>query len=113
MIDADVVVKWNADKFTRQVDEQAEQSAKEIADKIEADAKAAAPVITGELRDSIKAYKSRIDDIGYIVDVGVFYGSFVELGTSRIKSNPFLRRALEKNAKQYGYLTGKKIRSIL
>lgn len=53
----------------------------------------------GKLRDSIKVYKSRYKDGGYIVMVGgydTYYWFFVEYGTSKMHPRPFMRNALKK-----------------
>ena len=53
-------------------------------------------VRTGRLRGSI-TWRQGVDSISPFVDVGtaVFYGPFVELGTSRMKARPYLKPALE------------------
>lgn len=59
----------------------------EIARKLQADAKAAAPVATGELRDSITMSGGR--DYRRVT-AGVRYAVFVEFGTSVMAPQPFL-----------------------
>lgn len=61
---------------------------------VEEDAKSRAPVDTGALRDSIVAEKDEITEFKYIIHDGVEYGVFQELGTSKIKAQPFLRPSL-------------------
>lgn len=62
---------------------------------IEADAKAAAPVRTGNLRNSIQA--QRTGPLEALVSVGADYGIFVELGTVRRPATPYLGPAAERH----------------
>lgn len=63
---------------------------------VEAEAKRLCPVDTDRLRSSI-AHEMGLDALGLYVDVGtdVEYAIFVELGTSRMSAQPFLRPALD------------------
>lgn len=60
---------------------------------ITTDAKAAAPVRTGKLRDSID-YEVRGDTVQ--ISAGVDYAIYVEEGTRYMHAEPFLRPALYK-----------------
>lgn len=60
--------------------ELAQQAMKESAGDIEAAAKTKAPIDDGDLRDSIKARKESAE--AWVVEVGQFYGRFVEYGTA-------------------------------
>ena len=64
--------------------------------KVEADAKKGCPVDTGRLRASIT---SRVFKVFAIVGVpvSVGYGKYIEYGTSKMKAQPFLYPALQKN----------------
>lgn len=63
-------------------------------------AKAACPVDTGRLRNSIT---HALSDGGKTVTVGtnVEYGQFVELGTSRMRPRPYLRPAAQNHVSDY------------
>ena len=64
---------------------------------VERDAKAAVPVATGRLRDSI--HSEREPEGTYVLggDDEVWYGHLVEYGTVRTAPKPFLVPALELN----------------
>lgn len=64
--------------------------------KIERRAKQLAPVDTGRLRGSV-AHELGRDGRGLVARIGtdVHYGIFVELGTRRMRAQPFLRPALD------------------
>lgn len=66
---------------------------------IERDAKKNAPVDTGNLRASIES-EVRLegsDTLAGFVGTNTDYAPFVELGTSRMSAQPFLRPAVEEN----------------
>lgn len=56
-------------------------------------AKGNAPVLSGALRDSVHVEK---DGDNHAVVVGVDYGAFVELGTSKVAAQPYLGPAAAK-----------------
>lgn len=66
---------------------------------IERDAKKGAPVDTGNLRASIESevHLEDADTVAGFVGTNVEYAPFVELGTSRMGAQPFLRPAVEEN----------------
>ena len=82
----------------------ARKSMRKAAKVIQKEAKARAPVESGDLKKNIKvkaAQRSR-SRIGVNVVVGEgwytgeqFYGAFIELGTSKQPARPFMRPALE------------------
>lgn len=65
----------------------------ETAFAVEGQAKMLAPVDTGFLRSSIQA--DDVSGITWRVNVWAEYGPFVELGTSRMRAQPFLAPAVE------------------
>lgn len=78
------------------INENAEQIAKQIRD----DAKASVNVVTGNLKRSIKARKSKFDDGGWIVYCDYRIGPhahLLEFGTEKMAAHPFLRPALDRN----------------
>lgn len=81
----------------------------EVADKIpvvleecglvaEGYAKRLCPVDTGNLRNSIT--HTVVDNTMYL-GTNVYYGPYVEMGTSKTRAQPFIRPALEDNETQY------------
>jgi HK97 gp10 family phage protein len=82
------------DRLTAQLEARAEKIIASAALQIEGEAKVRAPVDTGALRSSIMAEaKKRL--LWWVHD-GVEYGQFIEMGTSRMKAQPFLIPAVEK-----------------
>lgn len=65
----------------------------ETAFAIQADAQLRAPVDTGALRSGIEAEK--VGDLAWQVHDAVDYGLHVELGTSRMRAQPFMVPAVE------------------
>ncbi|WP_411679850.1 HK97-gp10 family putative phage morphogenesis protein [Clostridium thailandense] len=78
---------------------------KNAAEPVLEDAKANVPVRTGKLKKGLKITNvKKKDGMKYIlvgVDRGdnseVFYGKFIEFGTSKMTARPFLQPAYEKN----------------
>lgn len=62
-------------------------------------AKAACPVDTGRLRNSI-THQQESENVE-VIGSNVSYASFVELGTSKMSARPFLRPAAEGHAAEY------------
>ena len=75
------------------------ENAEIIARQIAADAKAAVPVVTGNLRRRIRARKSRYPDGGWIVQSTAPHAWLVEFGRNQgtVGKRPYLRPALDKN----------------
>lgn len=95
-----MTVKWFPENFLKEADRIVGRNLEEVAEKVEADAKTFCPVDSGDLKKSIKNYKSKHKDGGYIVWAGggeEYYASFVELGSVKMAAKPFLNPALEKN----------------
>ena len=62
---------------------------------ITGDAAQNAPVDTAALRNSITSESQMVDALNFIVQDGVKYGVFQELGTSRMAAHPFMVPAVE------------------
>jgi HK97 gp10 family phage protein len=78
----------------------ASQIVRKTALDIEAEAKRLAPVDTGRLRNSIQTQMENGALIARIV-VGAEYGSYVEFGTPKMKAQPYLTPAVEKNREPF------------
>lgn len=63
-------------------------------------AKRLCPVNTGNLRNSI-THDSDMSDQTAVIGSNVEYGKYVELGTSKMSSQPFLRPAVEDHKSEY------------
>ncbi|HKU53714.1 MAG TPA: HK97-gp10 family putative phage morphogenesis protein, partial [Nitrospira sp.] len=68
---------------------------------VQSSAKTKCPVDTGRLRSSIQTTPPRETSTGLAVRIGsnVNYARFVELGTRRMRAQPFLRPALTQEVK--------------
>lgn len=62
---------------------------------VEGQAKVKAPVDTGFLRNSIAVVS--VSSREAVIGVGAEYGVYVEMGTRRMRAQPFMRPALENN----------------
>jgi HK97 gp10 family phage protein len=62
---------------------------------IEAQAKVLAPVDTGFMRNSIGT--EMVSQLTAVISVGAEYGAYVEFGTTRMRAQPFLGPAVERN----------------
>lgn len=90
-------VRWDGGVL-RKLESDVSQVVRETAEQAEADAKRTAPVLTGELRDSIEA--GRVNTFNYELKAEAEHASFVEFGTSRMRAQPFFIPALVR-AKRY------------
>ena len=84
-------------QFEQQLSEFINENAETIAKQIAADAKASVNVVTGNLKKSIRAKKSKFDDGGWIVQATAPHAFIIEYGRKAAPAYPYLRPALEKN----------------
>ena len=70
-----------------------------IGGKAESYAKALSPVDTGRLRNSIT--HQQYDENTEIIGTNVEYAPYVELGTHKMRSRPYLRPAAENHGEEY------------
>lgn len=82
-----------------------------VAHLVEADAKSAAPVDTGALKNSIQT--RRVRSLEHEVAVGVEYGAYVEFGTVRMGARPYLTPAVERQRAAFERIVGEAIRSAI
>lgn len=85
-------IKMNAG-FAEFVTANAHDLLKRLGEEVAADAKAACPVRTGKLRESID---SRVDGESAVVFSDVPYAAYVEEGTRHMAAEPYFRPALYK-----------------
>jgi HK97 gp10 family phage protein len=91
---------WNGARITAQIDSAIQTAMDETADAAKAEAQSRARVDTGAMRDSIDAVV-RTTGGGrrqMVLSIGVSYGIFHELGTSRISAQPMIRPAIDQEA---------------
>ena len=80
-----------------------------IGGRAESHAKAACPVRTGNLRNSI-THQQESENVE-VIGTPVEYGPYVELGTSRMKAQPFLRPAAENHTDEYRSILRREMRN--
>jgi HK97 gp10 family phage protein len=84
------------------------QALRNAAEPVLEDAKANAPIRTGKLKEGLKISGVKNRDGTKYVLVGIdksdnskiFYGKFIEFGTSKMSPRPFLEPAYDKNKKE-------------
>jgi HK97 gp10 family phage protein len=94
---------------------------KAAAEPVLEDAKSLAPKNTGRLRDGLKITNIKTQAGVKYVLVGIikkdnpelFYGKFVEFGTSKMRARPFLGTAYERNKEQIQEIIAQKLREGL
>lgn len=89
------------DKITDELRPRASETVERFGLLIAGDAAKAAPVDTGALRNSIVSESHMEGDLTFIIQDGVLYGIFLELGTSRMAAQPFVTPAVEKHAAKF------------
>jgi HK97 gp10 family phage protein len=92
VIKGSIRIDWNhLPRMAKAIRSSVESEAKAEAEELAAVAREEAPVDTGALRDSIRAIPQ--GDKTHLVEVGMFYGVFVNNGTRKMPANPFWDRA--------------------
>lgn len=97
---ADVVFQSHLGEFLAALPEQIEQALTAIGLTAETHAKEECPVDTGRLRNSI-THEVQMNDKSVLIGSNVEYAAFVELGTSRMAAQPYLRPAVENHSSEY------------
>ena len=124
MSDVDVDIEWTEsdpdqlidklDSFERAMGNRAESAMQEATLRIQADAQRKVPVDTGRLRSSIgQEVRSGRGSVTGIVGSNVEYAPFIELGTSRMGAQPYLRPALEENRRTIRRLVKQAVRQAV
>ena len=89
------IIKDNTEKFFGDINKKVSAGLKKVTLAVERDAKLFVPVKTGTLKRSIT--HEFISQHTAIVGSNVEYAPHVELGTSKMSAQPYLRPALHKN----------------
>lgn len=102
-------VEFDFSEIEKQIAEHINENAEIIAKQVQDDAKASVKVVTGNLKNGIKARKSKYEGGGWIVLSTAPHSHLVEYGHGGPRPappHPFLRPALDKNIdaarKQFG-----------
>ena len=90
-------VKIDTKQFEQELAQFINENCLEIAQQIAKDARASVNVVTGNLKKSIRAKKSKFDDGGAIVVATAPHAHLIEYGRKNAPAYPFLRPALDKN----------------
>jgi len=89
----------NSKKVLKEVDRLISQKLVTAAVMVERTAKEECPVLTGTLRRSI-THEPTVPEREVLVGTNVEYAAYVELGTSKMAAQPYLRPALEANVNE-------------
>lgn len=87
-------------EVTAQLEKAIEIAMEAVGMEAEGDVKEITPVDTGNLRNSITHQYSKKEQAEYI-GTAVEYAPYVELGTSRMTAQPYLKPALTNNLEKY------------
>lgn len=90
----------NSELIKQATDEAIAQALEAIGFQAEGYAKLLCPVDTGRLRDSI-THETSPEDHSVTIGTNVEYAAYVELGTRRTRSQPYLRPAIEDHIDEY------------
>lgn len=94
-------IKWYGNEVNGTVDAAIEQFLETAALVVEGEAKNRCPVDTGHLRRSIT---KEVDGKEARIGTNIHYAPYVELGTVKMKAQPYLRPALDENKNKLGDL---------
>ena len=100
MATIDVSIESHVGEVKDALPEQIERALIAIGLTAESHAKDHCPVDTGRLRNSI-SHQVDMGDRSAIIGTNVEYAAYVELGTSRMRAQPYLRPACESYTDEY------------
>ncbi len=100
MASFDFKITSNRDLVEQATTEQIARALEAIGLQCEGYAKMKCPVDTGNLRNSI-THTVRADEQATYVGTNVEYAAYVEMGTSRMKAQPYLKPAVVDHAEEY------------
>lgn len=93
--------QWNGTAIAAALEAAIESAMEETAQAAVAEARSRARVDTGAMRDSIEATVERRNGaVEMVLGVGVDYGVYHELGSSRISAQPMIRPAIDQEGKR-------------
>lgn len=99
-MDINVSITSNRDLIEQATTEQIARALEAIGLQAEGYAKMLCPVDTGNLRNSI-THTVSMDEQATYVGTNVEYAAYVEMGTSRMKAQPYLKPAVVDHADEY------------
>ena len=99
-VDGVTVNEDNTEEASQGIQRAIDRALEEIGLAAEGYAKRACPVVTSNLRDSITHVVEGSEDAVY-VGTDVEYAPYVEMGTSRMAAQPFLRPAATEHDRAY------------
>lgn len=105
-----VVFESHLGEFQDALESQIEQALSSIGLTAETYAKAACPVDTGRLRNSI-AHEVETGGKSVVIGTNVEYAAYVELGTSRMGARPYLKPAAENHSGEYRQIVESALKS--
>lgn len=98
---------------TTQLIEAQERAAQRVGEWAAEQARSLAPVDTGELRDSITfTIRRTATTFAVVVLAGADHALYVELGTSRMSAQPYLRPVLDRISAQYRTFLQEEVRKV-
>lgn len=107
---AQVTFESHLGEFLDALPEQIEQALIAIGMTAETHAKEECPVDTGRLRNSI-THEVDMSDQAAIIGTNVEYAAYVELGTSKMRAQPYLRPAALEHSDEYKSLVEAALKS--
>ena len=99
-MEINVNVTSNKDLIEQATTEQIERALEAIGLQAEGYAKMLCPVDTGRLRNSI-THTVDVTGLKAIIGTNVEYAAYVEMGTSRMKAQPYLQPAIKNHIDEY------------
>jgi HK97 gp10 family phage protein len=105
--------QWNGQRIAAALQAAIEDAMQDTADAAVEQARARARVDTGAMRDSIAAEVSPTPEgVQMTLGIGVDYGVYHELGTSRIQARPMIRPAIDAESPKLAMRIRAKVGSI-
>lgn len=105
-----VEIKNNLPEFNRLFDEAITAALEAIGARAEGYAVNLCPVDTGRLRASIEHFSFGYDEY---IGTNVKYGKYVELGTRKMKAQPFLMPAATEHGAEYQQIFGEEFGKVM
>ena len=97
---SDVKIEDNSDKVLKAKDAGTQKALEMIGLQCEKYAKLQCPVDTGRLRNSL-THETRVQEESTYIGTAVEYAPYVEMGTSRMRAQPYLKPAVNDHRDEY------------